>query len=94
MTATEYFDLVDKSGRMTRPDKRGSMEAGLAPMLQRIGANPNAWFEIISRFGSKFGLVAGSISNLSHFANRLDRRWFQGVAVARTAFISSPPQMA
>jgi hypothetical protein len=93
MTKAEYFDLVDMSGRLTRLDKRGAIDAELTPILLRIGANPDAWLETISRFGSKFRLAAGLLSNLRHFADRLDRRWVQGVAAARAAFASSP-QMA
>ena len=92
MTTAEYFDLVDKSGRMTRSDKRGAMDADLAPILLRIGANPEAWLETISRFGSKFCLAAGLLSNLRNFADQLGRRWLKGVATARAAFASAPPQ--
>jgi REP element-mobilizing transposase RayT len=94
MTTAEYFDLVDKSGRMTRSHKRGAIDADLAPILLRIGANPEAWLETISRFGSKFCLAAGLLSNLRNFADQLGRRWLKGVATARTAFASSPPQLA
>jgi len=92
MTTAEYFDLVDKSGRMTRSDKGGAMDADLAPILLRIGANPEAWLETISRFGSKFCLAAGLLSNLRSFADQLGRRWLKGVAMARAAFASAPPQ--
>jgi REP element-mobilizing transposase RayT len=94
MTTAEYFDLLDKSGRMTRPDKRGVIDADLAPILLRFGANPEAWLDTISRFGSKFGLAAGLLSNLRNFADQLGRRWLKGVATARAAFASSPPQLA
>jgi REP element-mobilizing transposase RayT len=94
MTAAEYFDLVDKSGRMTRPDKRGAIDSYFAPMLLRIGANPDAWLETVSRFGSKFRLAAGLVSNLRNFADQLGRRWLQGATTARDAFASSPPQLA
>ena len=94
MTPAEYFDLVDKSGRMTRSDKRGAIDVDLAPILQRIGANPNAWLETISGFGSRFCLAAGLLSNLRKFADQLGRRWLKGVATARAAFASSPPQLA
>jgi len=94
MTVVEYFDLVDKSGRIARPDKRGAIDANIAPLLLRIGANPEAWPETISRFGSKFHLVAGLISNLRDFAGLLGRRCFKGVAAARSAFALSPPQLA
>jgi REP element-mobilizing transposase RayT len=94
MTPTEYFDLVDKSGRMVRSHKRAAIDADLEPILRRIGANPDAWFETVSRFGSKFRLAAGLVSSLRNFADRLGRRWFQGAAMARTAFGSTLPRLA
>ena len=92
MTANEYFDLVDRSGRMIRSDKRGSIDAGLAPILMRIGANPEAWLDTVSRFGSNFSLAAGLLSSLRTFARQLSRNWFRGSAAARVAFASSPPR--
>ena len=86
ITTAEYFDLVDKSGRMTRLDKRGAIDADLAPILLRIGANPEAWPDTISCFGSKFRLAAGFISNLRKFADQLGRKWLTGVTTARVAF--------
>ena len=94
MTPAEYFDLVDKSGRMVRSGKRGAIDADLEPILLRIGANPDAWFETVSCFGSKFRLAAGLVSSLRSFAARLGRRWFQGAAMARTAFGSPRPRLA
>jgi hypothetical protein len=93
MTADEYFDLVDKSGRVLRTDKHGAIDPDLAPILLRIGANPQAWQDTVSRFGSKFRLAAGLVSNLRRFADQLGRRWLTGVSMARTAFSTSPPQL-
>jgi hypothetical protein len=90
---TIYVELNIK-GRMTRSDKRGAIDADLAPILLRIGANPEAWLETISRFGSKFRLAAGLLSNLRNFADQLGKRWLKGIAMARAAFASSPPQLA
>ena len=94
MTAAEYFDLVDMSGRMTRSDKRGAIDAKLAPILLRIGANPEAWLDTISRFGSTFRLAAGLLSNLRSFADQIGNRWLKGIGTARAAFASPPPQLA
>ncbi len=94
MTRAEYFDLVDKTGRMTRLDKRGAIDADLAPILLRIGVNPDAWLQTVSHFGTKFHLAAGLVSSLRDFADRLGRRWLQGTATARAAFTSSPLQLA
>ena len=93
MTTAEYFGLVDMSGRMMRMDKRGVIDAELTPILLRIGANPEAWVETVSRFGSKFRLAAGLFSNLRSFADQLGRRWLKGLASARAAFAASPPRL-
>ncbi len=91
MTASAYFDLVDRSGRMTRLDTRGAIDADLAPILLRIGANPEAWLETVSYFGSRFRLAAGATSNLRRFADQLGRRWLTGVSAARASFLLSVP---
>jgi REP element-mobilizing transposase RayT len=89
MTAVEYFDLVDRSGRIFRSDKRGAIDADLAPILLRLGANPEAWLETISRFESRFCLAAGLLSSLRNFADQIGRKWLKGISIARTAFASS-----
>jgi REP element-mobilizing transposase RayT len=93
ISAAEYFDLVDISGRAIRSNKRGSIDATLAPILLRIGANPEAWPETISRFGSKFHLVAGLLANLRLFADQLGRRWLKGIAAAQSAFAPAPQRL-
>jgi len=91
MTEEEYFDLVDRSGRMIRSDKQGSIDADLAPILQRIGARPEAWVETVSHFEDKFRLVAGLIGNLRMFADQIGRRWFAGISAARASFTHLSP---
>jgi REP element-mobilizing transposase RayT len=92
ITEAEYFHIVDVSGRMARLDKRGAVDLDLAPILLRIGANPEAWSETISEFGSKFRLAAGLISNLRNFADQIGNRWLKGLAAARSAFAEPASQ--
>jgi putative transposase len=89
MTTAEYFDLVDRSGRLSRTRKQGAIDADLAPILLRIGVNPKAWSETIFGFGNKFNLVAGLLTSIRHYADQISRRWFVGVSAARSAFVSS-----
>ena len=90
MTEIEYFDLVDSSGRMIRSDKPGAIDADLAPILQRIGANTDAWMDTISRFERKFCLAAGLVSHMRLFADHIGCRWLKGLKAARAAFAASP----
>lgn len=87
MTLEEYFDLVDKSGRLIRSDKRGAIDDDLEPILQRIRANPETWAETVSTFGTTFSLVAGLMSNIRNFAEELGKKWFAGFEAARKAFL-------
>jgi hypothetical protein len=89
MTEAEYFNLVDRSGRMIRSDKRGSMDPKLAPILIRIGAIPETWSETVSSFESIFRLAAGHPENLRNFANQIGSHWLMGVRTARSAFALS-----
>ena len=86
MSEEEYFMLVDKSGRLLHSNKPGAIDADLAPILQRIGAKPEAWPETISGFEDRFRLVAGLTDNLRKFADQLGKRWLAGLSASRRLF--------
>jgi hypothetical protein len=92
LSTIEYFDLVDRTGRMFRADKRGAIDADLLPILLRIGARPETWMETVSVFESRFRLAAGMLDNLRSFAHKLGSRWLVGVSAAKSAFALSLPQ--
>ena len=88
MTTAEYIDLVDRSGRLVRLNKRGAIDPDLAPIMMRIGAKPGEWTDTVSRFGTKFQIAAGLLANLRRFADLIGRRWVKGIGTARAAFAS------
>jgi len=87
MSNENYFELVDRSGRIVRSDKQGSIPDDLSPILLRLGARPESWIDTVSHFGNSFGLVAGLASNMHNLAGQLGKKWFVGVTAARTAFV-------
>lgn len=94
LTTAEYFELVDRSGRMVRSDKPGAIDASLLPILVRIRANPDNWQDTVSLFNSRFRLAAGLVSSLRAFSNRLGRHWVHGISAARAAFGPLTPESA
>lgn len=84
----EYFDFVDHSGRIFRPDKPGVIDPRLQPILVRLGIQPDTWPKTISQFNSIFSLAAGTPSSLRRFADRIGSQWVKGSAAAKTAFLS------
>jgi len=89
MSEEEYFMLVDKSGRLLHSNKRGAIDADLAPILERIGAKPERWSETISCFEDKFRLAAGLLDNLRKFADQLGKRWLAGLSASSNVFVTS-----
>jgi len=89
MTEGEYFNLVERSGRILTSSKHGGIDPEMGLILQRFGAKPEAWADAITRFGPGFRLAAGLISSLRTFAGRIGRRWLIGLGMARAVFVSS-----
>ena len=82
-----YVILLDWTGRELHADKRGMIPDHLAPIMERLGLNRLNWVETVRGFGRLFKQAAGRSSSLVDAAARRSRRWFQGKAAARTAFV-------
>jgi hypothetical protein len=82
-----YVILLDWTGRELRADKRGAIPDHLAPIMERLGLNRLNCVETVRGFGRLFKQAAGRSSSLVDAAARRSRRWFQGKAAARTAFV-------
>ena len=61
----DYLELVDYTGRIIRPGKRGAIAATLPPILQRLGINPKRWHTNSTDFESIYN---------KHFAKRRSKR--------------------
>jgi hypothetical protein len=71
ITLDEYLTLVDETGRIVRGDKRGAIPANLAPILDRLRLDLDAWLALM-RSGGHFGL--GSFGALASRARQTLRR--------------------
>ena len=78
ISATQYLELLDWTGRSIRDDKRGAIPQHLAPILTRIGLDTDRWCKIVARFGKLFMRAAGTTDNLAAEAERRGMRWLQG----------------
>ena len=45
MTRDQYLSLLDTLGRVVRAGKRGFIPADLPPILDRLGVEPESWFD-------------------------------------------------
>ena len=86
ITLNDYLTLLDWTGRQFREDKKGSIPAKLAPILQRLQINADNWLETISEFDSRFTNVVGRVESMSKAAVRMGRCRLAGLMNAARAF--------
>lgn len=80
---TNYFELVDWTGRAIRSNKRGSTPAHIQPILERLGVKEANWVDNTQHFGSRFHRALGRINQIRQLANRTKTKWIQGLTAAK-----------
>ncbi|MEW8026370.1 MAG: hypothetical protein AB2806_01330 [Candidatus Thiodiazotropha sp.] len=74
----DYLRLVDWTGRAIREDKKGAIPSDLAPILERIGLNPDAWLKSVSHYNRNYFSVLGAIDRVRAFALVQKKSWHRG----------------
>jgi len=50
----DYLELVDYTGRILHPNKRGVISASLPPILERLNLNTKEWIEQATQFELRY----------------------------------------
>jgi hypothetical protein len=92
----DYLRLLDWTGRRLRQDKRDRIPGRLAPILERLRLEGEAWVDLVSQMPALLRSAAGQPMKLEQHAEQSGRRWVGGVGSARRHFGSqsqrhSPP---
>jgi hypothetical protein len=74
----DYLRLVDWTGRAIREDKKGAIPSDLAPILERIGLNPDAWVASVSHYDKHYFSVLGTIDRIKAYAHTQKKSWHRG----------------
>ena len=86
MQFNDYLQLVDWSGRMTRADKPGAINARLPSVLVRLQIDPDAWTMAMRTGGIRFGRALGRLEQLRSHAQRLGQSWIRGLRAAQRLY--------
>ena len=82
LTVGAYIDLVDCTGRMMRPGKRGSIPDHAVAALAAIRGSPAWWTGCVSRIEAAFGSVVGVPRTLRQRAEETGRRCLRGAGAS------------
>ena len=75
----DYLTLVDETGRIVRNGKRGAIPAHLAPILDRLNLDIDAWMELMRHAGSFLGGAFGHLAARAREAFRRGAKWIVDV---------------
>ncbi len=70
----DYLTLVDETGRIIRDDRRGAISANAEKILTRLNIPSDNWIKLTSEFGKMFHGPVGSLQELTHYCEHLEKR--------------------
>lgn len=76
ISENDYFSLVDWTGRCVREDKRGTIPADIAPILERLNMTHHEWLRHTQFFEARYKRVAGTVQSIKRAAKLFKRQWF------------------
>jgi REP element-mobilizing transposase RayT len=82
----DYLQLVDWTGRITRADKPGAINAKLPSILLRLQIDPDVWRIAMQPGGNRFGRAIGRVEQLRSHARRLGQAWINGLRAAQRLY--------
>lgn len=74
----EYLTLVGLTGRIARPDRRGTLDPQAVPLLRRLGADESHWRHQVFGIETRYWRAVGLVDALLNKAKQLGQRWLKG----------------
>jgi hypothetical protein len=74
----EYLMLVDLTGRIAKPDKRGHIGADAKPLLRRLGIDDARWHHQVFGIETHYWRAVGAVDALLAKARDLGQCWLKG----------------
>jgi hypothetical protein len=94
VTLDEYLTLVDETGRIVRGDKRGAIPANLAPILDRLRIDLDAWLALMRSSGHFGGGSFGALASRAREALRRGAKWIVNTTAGLYRDDQSPAELS
>jgi putative transposase len=86
----DYLELTDWAGRAIRTDKAGAIPSELAPILERLNIDPDAWLDSVKNYGKNYNTVIGTKAGIKRFSQAIGRKWFCASGFSMQIYQTSP----
>ena len=88
----DYLELTDWAGRAIKEDKSGAIPLELAPILERLNIDPEAWLDSVKNYGKNYNTVIGTREGIKRFTQAIGRgrKWFCASVFTLQIYQASP----
>ncbi len=86
MRLSDYFELVDSTGRVLREDKRGHISSGAQNILKRLNIDEDRWLQMACKFEDCFSSFVGGEHSIRMICDQLNFQRPSGLATSRRMF--------
>ena len=83
ISAADYIELVDFTGRELHPGKHGKIEGSEPKAMTKLGLDKNHWTTRVKGIGSGYWRVVGELEELIDKAKEMSQRTLFGIGFAR-----------
>ena len=83
LSLSDYLTLVDLTGRISRPDKRGAIDLAATPILRRLGLDGGQWTNQAIDIETRYWRAVGAVDALLAKARDLGQCWLKGAGRRR-----------
>ncbi|MCU7850133.1 MAG: transposase [Candidatus Thiodiazotropha sp. (ex Lucinoma kastoroae)] len=89
-STADYLQLTDWTGRAIRDDKSGAIPSHLAPILERLNINTDAWLDTIRDYGKRYYRVVGTKEAIRQYSQALGIKWLCGTHTSQQLYDYEP----
>ena len=82
LTNLAYLSLVDWTGRIVRPDKRGAIAANVPMAIVDLGLDARQWQSQVLGIQTHYWRAVGAVDTLIEKASAMGQCWLKGQGVA------------
>jgi hypothetical protein len=83
ITSEDYLDLIEWTARLSRADKRGSVDATEPPILRKLSLAEHQWHQQLIGTETRYWWAIGTAQSLIVKAATIGQSWLQGIGNAQ-----------
>jgi hypothetical protein len=88
-SVTDYFALLDWTGRQFREGKPGYLAEHVPPLVKEINLNPSHWVTTVEQSSIRDQSILGTLSQMKAWAKKIGKDWLKGQKITLLKYLTT-----